>query len=281
MGRNWRKHGEALLREMAQSAPAQGSVYAWCLGQTGYVFHGEVTVAVDVMLNDLTDDAGRSLRLFPAPFRAEDFAPDWWLCTHGHDDHMAMPTITAVARSNDRTRFAVPAGCADRLLEAGIAPERVVPLAAGETVSLPGLTITPVQAAHPVHQLDEQGRDVALCLQLEMNGVRLLHLGDTYMTDQLLGDLRALPRADVLLTPINGGDYFRTARKCIGNLDALESATLAGLLKPALTIPTHFDMIEGNTCSPLPFVDLLWQQDPTACFRIPALGERLLLSAGE
>lgn len=277
--RAWRREGTALLDQIAQTVPQQG-LAAWYIGQEGFVLKGEATVCVDPVLNDLGED-GASVRLYPPPFAPEDFAPDFVLCTHGHADHMALPTLTAMAAAAPKTRFLVPAGCVEELAASGVDRARIVPMTAGVHIDLPGLCVTPVQAAHPVHETDAQGRDLALCLLIEMQGVRVLHMGDTYLTDRLLADLTALPQPDVMLTPINGGDYFRTARNCIGNLDPLESAQLAVRLHAGLTIPLHFDMIVGNTRDPLEFVRLLWSEDPTACFRIPALGERLWLNAAD
>ena len=211
---DWYRAGDALLRDIAGAAPAPGEVCAWFLGQVGYVFRSrQTTVMIDPFLNDLTDDSGASLRLFAPPFPMDGLCPDYVLCTHGHEDHMALPTLRAIARAGERTRFLVPGACVQALLDEGIPAGRIQPLAAKTPLSLPGLTVLPVQAAHPVHMKDELGRDTALCLCLEMDGVRMTHLGDTYLTGQLLNDLTALPSPDVLFAPINGGDYFRTAQQ--------------------------------------------------------------------
>lgn len=276
--RTWYKKGQALLDEIAAARPGEGELYAWYIGQVGFVLKAEKVVCIDPFLNDLVED-GASLRLYEAPFALDALAPNYVLCTHGHGDHMALPTLTAIAARHKGTLFLVPGGCVDALAAAGVEEKRIIPMKAGETVSLPGLTVRPVQAAHPVHETDAQGRDLALCLSVRMGGVEALHMGDTYLTDQLLADVRALPRPDVFFTPINGGDYFRTARNCIGNMNSLESARLASVLGARLSVPTHFDLIRGNTCDPLAFVQHLWNEDPAACFRIPALGEKLVVRA--
>ena len=115
---------------------------------------------------------------------------------------------------------------------------------------------------------------------ITMGNVRILHLGDTYLTNQLLEDLQKLPTPHLFLPPINGSDYFRTKRNCIGNLSSIEAARLSVLLHADLTIPTHFDMIEGNTVDPLNFVRELWSENPAAKWHIPALGERFIYHVG-
>ena len=278
--REWYRDGAELLREIGDACAAPNEVAAWYIGQVGYVLKGNCVLCIDPFLNDLTDDNGKSLRLYQPPFASEQFMPDFVLCTHGHADHMALPTLCAMAAGNPHTKFIVPDGCVDEMVCAGIAADRVIGMKAHQPIELPDFTVRPVQAAHPVHALDAQGRDIALCLSIRINDVELLHLGDTYLTQQLLDDLMQLPQPDVLFTPINGGDYFRTASNCIGNLNAQESARLAVLLRAKLTIPTHFDCIAGNTCEPWEFMRLLWQENASARFRIPALGEQLRLTCG-
>ena len=277
MVRAWKQQGEALLQDIAAAVPDREQLACWCLGQVGYVFKKGVTVAVDPVLNDITGEDGQTRRLYQPPFSADALHVDYVLCTHGHDDHMALPTLTAMATAFADTLFLVPGGCLETLASAGVPRERILPMQAGVEVILPGLTVRPVQAAHPVHEVDARGRDLALCLNLELDGFEVLHLGDTYLTDQLLADLQRLPKPDATFLPINGGDYFRTARNCIGNLNPLEAARLSVLLGAAVSVPTHFDMMMGNTADPLEFVRCLWQEDPAAAFRIPALGERLEL----
>lgn len=276
MKRDWSQQGEDLLEHFLVTKPKPYTVAAWYVGQVGYVFKGETIVCVDPVFTPLLNENGQDVRLYPPPFPPDAHLwPDVVICTHGHADHMAIPTLLAMADACPYTTFCVPSGCVDELIAAGLHPLRVIGLQAGETVQLPGVTIRPVQAAHPTHQTDEAGRDLALCLHLTMNDVFLLHLGDTYLTDQLLNDLDALPTPDAMFTPINGGDYFRTARNCIGNLNPLESARLCTLLHAGLCVPTHFDMVDGNTCDPLEFVRCLWAENPKARFAIPALGERI------
>jgi L-ascorbate metabolism protein UlaG (beta-lactamase superfamily) len=276
MKRTWYRQGEALQKEIETTSVAAGQIALWYLGQCGFAFKQEKILYIDPVFNDLTDEEGISRRCYPSPFAPETVRADYVLCTHGHLDHLAVETLTGIAQGDPHTLFLVPGGCRSLLTQAGIPKQRIVSLRAGIKMQLPGVEILPVSAAHPVHMVDENGEDLALSYSVTMGGIHLLHLGDTYLTDQLLHDLQALPKVHLFFPPINGGDYFRTSRDCIGNLSPIESATLAKLLGVDLTIPTHFDMVEGNTTDPLVFVRELWQQDPAAKWHIPALGERFI-----
>ena len=275
MERRWCAQGSALVREIEQTCPAPGSLALWYLGQCGFAVKGGVSLLIDPVLCDLTGPDGATRRLYPPPFAPTAIKPDYVLCTHGHLDHLQPETVAAIAQSSPETRFILPGGCSAQALALGVAADRLIEARAGEPLELPGVTVTPVRAEHPVAALTPEGAELALCYRLQLNGVSLLHLGDTYLTARLLEDLQTLGSPDLLCLPINGGDYFRTARDCIGNLNPREAATLATLLGAHTVIPTHFDMIMGNTCNPLTFVEELWQQNPAARWRLPALGERL------
>ena len=276
MKREWAMQGASLLTNIEKTAVDKSCLAFWYIGQCGYIYKGDVTIYIDPVLNDLTGPDGITRKNYQAPFEPEEVNADYILCTHGHADHLAMPTIKKIADANPDTRFIVPGGCHKILTEAGIEDARIIDAKAKERISLPGLEIFPVQAAHPVHEVDENGADLALCYQITMGEVTFLHMGDTYLTDQLMDDLEKLPSSDLFFAPINGGDYFRTRRDCIGNLSAIETATLASMLKPDLTVPMHFDMMQGNTVNPLHFVEMLWELIPAAKFHIPALGERFI-----
>ena len=274
--RTWYRQGSELAEEIADTKVPKGTLAFWNLGQCGFVWKEQVTVYIDPVLNDIRDEQGSSRRLYPAPFSPELVRGDYVLCTHGHIDHLAVETLSGIARSDSSTRFIVPGAWEKTLTEAGIGRERILTAQAGRRMDLPGITVLPVSAAHPEHRTDEDGKDTALCYLVAMGGIHLLHLGDTYLTDSLLEDLRQLPAPHLFFPPINGGDYFRTKRDFIGNISYVEAAALACILKADLTIPTHFDMIEGNTIDPLIFAGELMEQNPAARWHIPALGERVL-----
>lgn len=273
---SWYKSGQALLTEIRDTHLAAGEAAVWYLGQCGFVFKSSTaTVYIDAVLNDLTNPDGSTRRYFPPPFAPECALADYFICTHGHRDHMALPTLRAAAGACPQARFIAPLGCVPALRQAGIPDRQLEPVRAGQTLVLPGLTVRPVCAAHPEHRPDDDP-GAALCYHLQMGDVTLLHLGDTYLTGPLLQALQALPAPQLLLVPVNGSDYFRTARGCIGNLNAPEAAHLAALLRADVSIPTHYDMVKGNTADPLLFAAALRREDPAAKWHVFALGERLL-----
>ena len=262
------------------------------IGQCGFViFDDRISFAIDPVLNDLVGEDGKSIRNYPPVISCEELNADYVFCTHDHIDHMAKETLLEVAKVDEETKFVVPAGCVKELISWGIEGSRVLGIAAGETKTLtvngndgegnprkPGkLKVKAISTAHPVHQVDEEGLDHNLAYCIELEDKKLVHLGDTYMTEQLEKDLRSLGHVDVLFPPINGRDEERESQGIIGNLSCEEAANLADRLRADLTIPTHFDMVAGNTADPFDFAQRLWDLNQENKCWIPTLREQFVV----
>nr|MDP8944397.1 MBL fold metallo-hydrolase [Actinomycetota bacterium] len=97
---------------------------------------------------------------------------------------------------------------------------------------------------------------------------------DTVVYDGLIETLSAWD-IDIAFVPINGRDYFRTGRGIIGNTDFRETAELAETLDIGLIVPTHYDLIEGNTADPGHFVSHLYSLNPMRGHKLLRPGELL------
>lgn len=274
----WYKKGSALLSEIHETQLQSGETAFWFLGQCGFVFKfGKKILLIDPVLNDITGAGGQTRKHYPAPFAPEELAADYVVCTHGHIDHMAPPTLKGIADAFPQAQFVVPAGCVQTAVPLGIDGSRVIGAMDGQEITLEeGLVIHPFSAAHPSHVLDSQDDQMALGYCLDLNGTRVTHLGDTYLTDRLLRTLEAMEPPHIFLPPINGDDRFRANRNCIGNMEAEEAAKLAVHIRADLSIPTHYDMIFNNNVDPLRFAAELRSLNPAAKWMIPALGERVI-----
>lgn len=277
--RKWKKSGEELLLEIEQTNSTD-NLYTWYIGQCGYIFkYKDIVIAIDPVLNDLCNEAGESVRNYPSPFSSEQLKVDLVLCTHDHADHLAPETVEGLLKNKDALLI-IPEGCKGRADELGIDSKQVIGLNDKEIKALQirgtEIIINGISTAHPEHNVDSLGRDTNLAYSIIVGGKRILHLGDTYLTSRLLKELEQISNLDLFIAPINGRDIFRESRGIIGNMEAEEVANLASMMRPGLTIPSHYDMVEGNTVDPCRFVSAIYEIDNSIAWKLPVLGECII-----
>ena len=279
----WYKRGKDLLQEIADSRPQAGEVYIWFAGQHGFIINiGGLVLYIDVILNDLLDEKGLSRRVYPPPFDPGEIQRvDYVFCTHNHADHLNLETLLPLAKANPHVHFVVPAPCKRLLIEAGIAADRVIAARAGESLDLSPVSLVPVPAIHTWYiqddgEKDENGDYTSLCYVIKSNGISMYHSGDTWVTPVLLDALNANAPLDIAMLPINGTDWERTGRACIGNMNIQDTVKLARTMSVDLVIPSHYDMMAYNSENPARFVDSMYASCPEKRFHILALGERFI-----
>ncbi len=276
----WVKKGNALLDEIYNAETCQDSFLMWRIGQCGYVikFDGKI-ILIDPVLNDLLDENGKTVRLYSYPFTATEIAADFVICTHGHADHLAEETVKEFAHKTCPPVFIVPAGCKKQMEKLCVSENKIIYLSDGEVSECSSnngsFKVRAISAAHPDHYFNKDDERMALSYQLQFGDKTLVHLGDTYLTERLLQSLEKLPAPDVFLPPINGDDLFRKMINFIGNMEAEEAAKLAVRLGVKMAIPTHYDMVKGNTADPQRFVNEMARLGKSENCRILELGAKL------
>ena len=258
--------GSWARRLLARPAPAAGVELTW-LGQSGFVLRAAgTTLLLDPYLSPGDD------RLVAPPDSADAFTGlDGVLVTHEHMDHFDEDACRALATASPDARFAVPRPIVDRLEALGIAADRIAAMQPGESATFGSATVTATAACHGIHVADAYtlGRELSggdvrfLGYVVAAGGVRVYHSGDTIAFDGLAESVRAIG-ADVVLLPINGRTPEREAQDLVGNLGPEDAAGLAAAAGARVAIPTHYEMIAGNTGDPLAFVAAVTAQDGLA-----------------
>ena len=241
------------------------------LGQMGLKIRlGGTTVLVDYFASPIPE------RRVPPPIAAADVTGvDGFAGTHDHLDHIDGDAWRAIAAASPKARFVLPAGLKDEVsARLGIPEERLIGAAEGDVIEAAGATIEAVATAHEL--LNDRRENMAFCVRAD--GVTLLHLGDTCLYDGFEAKLRALGPVDALMLPINGRDARRLRRNCIGNMTWQEAVDLAGALRPRLTIPGHYDMMEGNTENPARFAAYLELKYPDRDFWLGPHARRVMIT---
>ena len=253
------------------------SLAFWGLGQVGVAIKGpEGVLYVDPYLTDSDGEGGSLPRTFPPPLLpAEVTNASAVLLTHVHIDHTDPDTVLPLSEASPEARFVAPFTSRDTLVEAGLDEGRIVVPEVGEPLEVSGATVTAVPSAHTELEYDPERGYPYLGYVIEWNGVTVYHAGDTVVYDGLVETLSAWD-IDLAFVPINGRDFFRTRRNIIGNTDFRETAELTEILDIGLIVPTHYDLIEGNTSDPGHFVSHLYAMNPMRPHKLLRPGELLL-----
>lgn len=242
------------------------------LGQAGFLLeHAGRRVVVDPYLSDtLTRKyAGTEKphdQLAPHVMAPADLAPvDLVLASHGHTDHLDPGTLAPLLSASPDAVLVAPAAVSALAVDrAQVIEERVIGVAAGESVEVRGVRVRAVPAAH------ESLAPEFLGYVIELGPFRVLHTGDTVPYP---GQAEIAGPVDVALVPINGRGIPGTP----GNLDAEEAAELAAALPARVAVPIHHGMFAFNTADPAPFAAACARLGVDA--RVLRPGERLTLQA--
>jgi L-ascorbate metabolism protein UlaG (beta-lactamase superfamily) len=258
------------MRNIDAAPTLRRAAHFWWLGQFGFVFKlAGKTVYVDPFFTAMRG------RKTASPIAPEEAAhADLVLGTHDHLDHIDRPAWPLLAKASPKALFIVPALLKKSLAkDLGLPQSRFIGLDAGESFRLDGLRVSAVPAAHESLDRDRAtGRYPYLGYVLEAEGRAIYHSGDCCPYPSQEAWLKKW-KLDLACLPING----RGRRKFIGNMSETEAAALAGGLKPALTVPAHYDMFEDNAGDPRAFVAHLKAKHPGLKALIPDYGKRYKL----
>jgi L-ascorbate 6-phosphate lactonase len=252
------------------------SLAFWGLGQVGVAIKGPTGVIyVDPYLTDSDGEGGSLPRTFPPPIApAAVTNASAVLLTHVHIDHTDPDTVLPLSEASPEARFVAPFTSRDTLVDAGLEESRILVPEVGDQLEVSGATVTAVPSAHTELEYDARRGYPYLGYVIEWNGVTVYHAGDTVIYDGMVETLSSWD-IDVAFVPINGRDYFRTGRGIIGNTGFREAAELTEVLDVGLLVPTHYDLIAGNTADPGHFVSHLYATNPMRPHKLLRPGELL------
>ena len=274
------KSGEELAYEIKQTNIIGESIAFWNLGQAGILIKGKEQdgfLCIDPYLTfsiEVKDHETEFKRAFPPvidPAMLQDL--DGVLVTHGHDDHLDLPSVKEIARVSESI-FGIPAPLAS-LVQEQVENISIHPTKDGKSFMIKGFKITPIAAAHPDYETDSLKNHVFLGYLIEVNGIRIYHSGDTMVTSELIEKVKNF-RPHVAFLPINGSDYFRTSRGIIGNMSSREAVDFSVTVGIDLIVPIHYDMFPNNRENPAYFVDYLFHHYPNKKFHMMVPGERFI-----
>ncbi|MEM4248015.1 MAG: MBL fold metallo-hydrolase [Candidatus Nanoarchaeia archaeon] len=258
--------GKELIKEVSEMPSPPGKIIFWWLGQHSFIIKtGGKIIYIDPYITD------KPTRLISPFFKAEEMTnADMILCTHDHSDHLDRPSLPSMAIASPMAIIVVPEFIRKKLpFETGIPAERFIGLNDGETKIVKGIKLNAIASAHEFLSMDEaSGLYPFLGYVIESEGRNIYHPGDCCIYEGLYAKLLKW-KIDLAFLPINGRDAVRYNAKCLGNMTFQEAADLAGTIKPALTVPTHYDMFANNRENPKNFTDYVSVKYPALKTIIP------------
>ncbi|HEU5138380.1 MAG TPA: MBL fold metallo-hydrolase [Bacillales bacterium] len=272
------KKGQALVEEIRNTSVPKGAVAIWHLGQSGILIKGEdASLVIDPYLTfsiEERDPDNEFKRDFVPPLDPEDLAGvGGVLITHFHDDHLDTATLEPLAAVSEETLFAIPASHLS--LSRKIDSEKVIGVRDDQSFSLAGFQVTPVTVAHTEYETDDDGNSFYFGYLIEGNGVKLFHSGDTIVDQKIVDEVKRFA-PDIVFMPINGGDYARTSRGIIGNMNYRDAADFGVSVGADMIMPVHYDLFPNNRENPAYFVDYLFHSYPDQKFHMMVPGERFI-----
>ena len=266
---------KALIDDINSTVVPFGQCGFWWLGQHGFILKLDETVLyIDPYLSP------SSARNVPPLLEPGDVTnAHGILGTHDHGDHIDRPMWPVMAAASPDAIFVVPKLVRDSVVkELGVGEDRVVGLDDMVSTTIGDVTITALPAAHELLVIDPHtGFHECLGLIIEGNGFCVYHAGDTCIYEGMQARLRKWD-IDLAFLPINGRCAKRLKSGCIGNMTYQEAVDLAGAIRPGVTVPTHFEMFDGNTENPEFFIDYMAVKFPHLAAQIPVHGTRSLIS---
>ena len=262
--------GKALIDEVNATAVPYGHGAFWWLGQHGFIVKlGQTVLYIDAYLSP---SEYRNIPTLLTPDQVTNATAI--IGTHDHSDHIDRPIWPMMALSSPNALLVAPRRVRDSLVtDLSLSSERVIGIDDGVTVQVGEVTITGVPAAHELIDQDPAtGYHAFLGVVVEGNGFCFYHAGDTTIYEGMQAKLRNW-KFDLAFLPINGRDAKRLLANCIGNMTYQEAVDLAGAMQPGITIPTHFEMFNGNTEDPQLFMDYIAVKYPKLKTQIPVHGQ--------
>jgi len=261
----------SLAKTIAATQVRPGSLMAWWLSGTGFVFktHAGTQIYVDPYFSNCVTQIFGVDRAVPPPVPVEEAEPDLVVATHWHEDHLDPEGLPILARRS-AAQFLCPPSARSRLLGWLVPRERVMAITVGQTHTFRDVQITAVPARHESGTAGWEVPD-AIGLLIDVDGLRVYHTGDTEYDLRLraLGYNQERP-IDAMLAVINGAG---------GNMNAHEAALLAWHLRPKTVIPMHhilwkdFTGGEQATLDPGLFVDTYQRLGGTGQVKLLEVGE--------
>ena len=219
-----------LAQRISQRVVAPGTIGAWWLGGSGFIFKTPAgrQVWIDPYLSDSANAMFGLKRAFPPPIAVEESQPDFVISSHWHEDHLDPGCVSELARQRPSAKFLMPPTSMAHAVHVGVPIGQVTALTQGQTLDFSDLKVRGIAARHEAGVPGWEVPD-AIGVVLEFGNLRIYHTGDTDYDPRIHRSL--------------AGTSFAFATCCIngsvGNMNVHEAALLMWQIEVRSLVPHH------------------------------------------
>ena len=165
---------------------------------------------------------GKGKILYIDPYMIAEHEPaDFIFITHPHERHFSMDDI--IKLSGEKTNIYAPADCGGPLEQL---PGWFIPVKPGDVYQAGTFNLTAIPAYNVKGDRHPAGAGWTGYL-IDFGDMKVYHSGDT----DLIPEMKKIVHPDYALLPVSGGNV----------MDAAEAAQAAGIIKPRIAIPMHYN----------------------------------------
>lgn len=196
-------------------------------------------------------------RLLPQLFQPEEVNLDIVIATHPHYDHFDMDAMRDMME-NQKTRLYASINCEREANRIGLSSESITYVKPGDVAEDDDFIVRFIDCDHGTGAPDAVG------VIIEVDGKRILEVGDTCLRLDWEEEYLKFGVIDILIAPINGA---------YGNMNEEECARLSQVLTPKLTIPCHYGMFASHGGNPGLFMEKMQEHCPENKYLLMMQGE--------
>ena len=217
-------------------------------GQAGFVLKSSAgqLLAIDLFLSECVErvEGNKGFkRLLPQILSPSELTFDVVICTHPHLDHFDIDTVPEMVSRGAKLFCSVECEKLIKQLQMEYYHEQITYVKPGDKVTAGDFEIAFVNCDHGTGAPDAVG------VVVQVDGKRIYEVGDSCLR---LDRVAEIPQpVDVLISPING---------MYGNMGSEETARLAEVLRPKLTIPCHYGMFASHGGDLKRFYDVMTEK---------------------
>lgn len=236
------------MLDFATTVLASAGPCIFSVGQAGYIIKSRSgqLLAIDLYLSNCVErlEGHKGFkRLLPQILSHNDLVFDVVICTHPHFDHFDIDAVPEMISKGSKLFCSVDCEKLVHQLQMEYYNEQITYIKPGDRAMVGDFDIIFVNCDHGTGAPDAVG------VVVNVDDKTIYEVGDSCLR---LDRVEEIPQPiDILISPING---------MYGNMNSDDTAELASVIHPTLTIPCHYGMFASHGGDLKRFYDVMTEK---------------------